>query len=98
MWEGIVYKINISRPLGARVVELLYEGQPLDMEADYDVVMNNYRAAGGGDYEMYKGKPVVQDIPTEVPELIVSYIMERKIIPATVNHNWEVIHDEKSFT
>jgi 2',3'-cyclic-nucleotide 2'-phosphodiesterase / 3'-nucleotidase len=98
MWEGIEYKINISRPLGARVVELLYEGQPLDMEADYDVVMNNYRAAGGGDYEMYKGKPVVQDIPTEVPELIVSYIMERKIIPATVNHNWEVIHDEKSFT
>jgi 2',3'-cyclic-nucleotide 2'-phosphodiesterase/3'-nucleotidase len=93
MWEGIEYTINISRPVGERVVELRYQGEPLKMDGEYDVVMNNYRAAGGGEYNMFKGKPVVADIPIEVPELIVNYIMERKVIPSTVDGNWKVVHD-----
>lgn len=93
MWEGIEYKINISRPLGQRVVELKYKGRPLEMDKEYDVVMNNYRAGGGGNFPMFQGKSVVRDIPTDVAELIANYILERGTVEATVNHNWEVIHD-----
>ncbi|GIM47234.1 2',3'-cyclic-nucleotide 2'-phosphodiesterase [Collibacillus ludicampi] len=93
MWEGIEYKINISRPLGERVVLLNYKGKPIEMEQEYDVVMNSYRAGGGGNYRMFKGKPIVRDIPVDVVELIAEYIMERGTIEATVDHNWEVIHD-----
>lgn len=95
MWEGIEYKLNISRPVGSRVEELRYEGQPLDLDADFDVVMNNYRAAGGGNYTMFQGKPVVKDIPTDMAELIAGYIMERGTIEATLNRNWEVVWDGK---
>ncbi|MDQ0896610.1 bifunctional UDP-sugar hydrolase/5'-nucleotidase [Paenibacillus sp. V4I7] len=91
MWEGITYKLNISRPIGMRVVQLEYEGKPLDLEALYDVVMNNYRAAGGGNYAMFQDKPVIKDIPTDVAELLAGYIMERGTIEASVNENWEVI-------
>ncbi|MBP1962464.1 bifunctional metallophosphatase/5'-nucleotidase [Paenibacillus aceris] len=93
MWEGITYKLNISRPIGERVVQLDYEGKPLDLGASYDVVMNNYRAAGGGNYAMFQDKPVIKDIPTDVAELLAGYIMERGTIEATVNANWEVIWD-----
>ncbi len=93
MWEGIEYRLNISRPFGERVVVLTYKGKPLQMDHDYDVVMNNYRAGGGGDYLMFKDKPVILDIPTDVSELIANYILERRTIEATVNHNWEVVHD-----
>ncbi|TXK85510.1 bifunctional UDP-sugar hydrolase/5'-nucleotidase [Paenibacillus sp. N3.4] len=93
MWEGITYKINISRPVGERVVMLEREGKPLDLKASYDVVMNNYRAGGGGNYAMFQDKPVVKDIPTDVAELLAGYIMERGTIEATVNNNWEVIWD-----
>ncbi|MFC0213946.1 bifunctional metallophosphatase/5'-nucleotidase [Paenibacillus chartarius] len=95
MWEGIEYKLNVARPHGQRVIELNFQGKELDMEADYDVVMNNYRAAGGGNYWMYQGKPVVKDIPTDVAELLANYIMEKKVIEATVNGNWEVIKEEE---
>lgn len=94
MWEGIEYRLNISRPEGERVTRLEYDGKPIDPKAEYDVVMNNYRAGGGGNYLMFQGKPVVKDIPTDMAELLASYIMERGTIEATLNRNWEVVWDE----
>ena len=93
MWEGISYTFNISRPVGNRVVQLDFEGEPINLEASFDVVMNNYRAAGGGNYAMFQNKPVIKDIPTDVAELLAGYIMERGTIEASVNHNWKVIWD-----
>ena len=93
MWEGIEYEINISKPPGDRIVKLNYKGKPLDMEKEYDVVMNNYRAGGGGNYNMFKGKPVIKDIPIDMSELIANYILSRGTINATVDGNWKIIHD-----
>lgn len=93
MWEGIDYILNISKPYGERVVKLDYEGHPMEMEMEYDVVMNNYRAGGGGEYEMFQNKPVIKDMTIDVSELIANYILERGFIEATVNNNWKVIHD-----
>lgn len=93
MWEGIEYRINISRPVGERVEKLNYQGRPVDPLAEYDVVMNNYRAGGGGNYLMFQGKPVIKDIPTDMAELLAGYIMERGTIEATLNRNWEVVWD-----
>ncbi|GGE29114.1 2',3'-cyclic-nucleotide 2'-phosphodiesterase [Pullulanibacillus camelliae] len=92
MWEGIAYEMDIRKPVGQRITRLNYKGKPVDMNRDYDVVMNNYRAAGGGEYHMYQGKKVIKDIPIDVSELIANYILERNIIPATVDHNWKVIY------
>jgi 2',3'-cyclic-nucleotide 2'-phosphodiesterase/3'-nucleotidase len=94
MWEGIEYLINISRPLGSRVTKLHYRGQPIDLLAEFDVAMNNYRSGGGGNYFMFQNKPVIRDIPTDISELITTYILEKGTIEATVNANWEVVHDE----
>ncbi|GIN86581.1 2',3'-cyclic-nucleotide 2'-phosphodiesterase [Heyndrickxia sporothermodurans] len=92
MWEGIEYIIDIRRPIGDRIVKLEYKGSPIEPNKEYDVVMNNYRAGGGGDYFMYKDKPVIKDIPTDVSELIANYILEKRVVKATVNHNWKVIY------
>lgn len=94
MWEGIEYIINISKPIGERVVQLEHKGEPVDPEKEYDVVMNNYRSGGGGEYIMYKDKPVIKDIPIDVSELIANYILDKKVVKATVNHNWKVTFDE----
>ncbi|MGV3465115.1 MAG: bifunctional metallophosphatase/5'-nucleotidase [Heyndrickxia sp.] len=92
MWEGIDYLIDISKPFGERITKLEYKGRPIRYDEEYDVVMNNYRAGGGGDYFMYKNKPVIKDIPTDVSEFIANYILENKVVHATVNHNWKVIY------
>ncbi|EST11809.1 2', 3'-cyclic nucleotide 2'-phosphodiesterase [Sporolactobacillus laevolacticus DSM 442] len=92
MWEGIDYIIDISRPAGNRIVKLDYHGVPVKMTQHYDVVMNNYRAVGGGDYAMFSNKPVIKDIPVDVTELIANEVLEKKVIKAKVDHNWKLIY------
>ncbi|MFD1778308.1 bifunctional metallophosphatase/5'-nucleotidase [Fredinandcohnia salidurans] len=91
MWEGIDYIIDISKPIGERVIQLTYKGEPIQPDIEYDVVMNNYRAGGGGEYVMFKDKPVIKDIPLDMSELIANYILKRGTIEATVDENWKVI-------
>ncbi|WP_026908355.1 bifunctional metallophosphatase/5'-nucleotidase [Paucisalibacillus globulus] len=92
MWEGIQYELDIRNPVGERVTKLDYDGKNLLPDQELDVVMNNYRSGGGGDYMMYKGRPIVKDIPIDVSELIANYILEYKEIEATVNNNWKVVY------
>ncbi|MFP7492696.1 bifunctional UDP-sugar hydrolase/5'-nucleotidase [Terribacillus saccharophilus] len=91
MWEGIEYVLDISREIGDRVGKLAIKGIPVAADHMYQVVMNNYRAAGGGDYVMFKGKEVLREITTDMTELIADYISKRNIIEATCNQNWQVI-------
>ncbi|WP_253205378.1 bifunctional metallophosphatase/5'-nucleotidase [Clostridium estertheticum] len=92
MWEGIDYVIDITKPINFRITKINYKNSPINMEGKYAVVMNNYRAGGGGNYLLFRGKPVLKDIQTDMAELIANYILKRKTIKATVNDNWKVIY------
>ncbi len=91
MYEGISYVIDLTKPVGQRIAWLAYEGKPLSDDATYDVVLNNYRSGGGGNYMMFKGKPVVKSVMMEVSELMADYIRTQKMVCPSVNQNWEVI-------
>lgn len=91
MWEGIDYTIRVSNPPGEKVENIMFEGKPLDMEKEYHVVMNNYRASGGGDFDMFKNKPVVKEIRQDMVELISQYIQKHGKIDATATANFKVI-------
>ncbi|ABR31061.1 2', 3'-cyclic nucleotide 2'-phosphodiesterase [Thermosipho melanesiensis] len=91
MWEGISYKIVLNNPSGERIVDLMFEGKPIEMDKEYEIVLNNYRAGGGGGYLMFKGKPVVREVMMEVSELMADYILNNKEIEATVDNNWETV-------
>lgn len=92
MWEGIDYVLDISQPIGQRVTKLERQGQPLREDDMFDVVMNNYRAGGGGNYTMFQGKHVVKDINTDMVELLADYIQKQERIEASVNSNWVVVN------
>lgn len=93
MWEGIEYIINVSRPIGKRITKLNYKDLPIDLNEKYNVVMNNYRASGGGDFTMFRNKPVILEVQVDVSELIAEYIKENGIVESIINNNWKVIHD-----
>ncbi|WP_064092902.1 bifunctional metallophosphatase/5'-nucleotidase [Rossellomorea aquimaris] len=91
MWEGIQYILDIRLPIGKRVTSLTYKGKPLQEKKRYPVVMNNYRAGGGGGYPMFKNKPILKEIQLDMTELITNYFLTHQTIQATCNHNWKVI-------
>ncbi|WP_246168175.1 bifunctional metallophosphatase/5'-nucleotidase [Paenibacillus antarcticus] len=91
MWEGIEYIMDVSRVRGDRIVRLEYEGNPISLCREYDVVMNNYRASGGGEYPMFKGKKIIKEIQVDMVELLADYIRGKGVITSTLNNNWRVI-------
>ncbi|WP_040952817.1 bifunctional metallophosphatase/5'-nucleotidase [Gorillibacterium massiliense] len=91
MWEGIEYELDIRRSAGSRVVKLLRNGEPLASDAVCDVVMNSYRAGGGGNFDMLKDKPIVREIPTDMTEILANYILDKKVIRSTCDYNWKVL-------
>ncbi|MFC4600113.1 bifunctional metallophosphatase/5'-nucleotidase [Cohnella hongkongensis] len=90
MWEGIEYEIDVSLPIGSRIRTLTRDGRPLDPEGQYDVVMNHYRASGGGDYRMFRGKPVVREVTVDMTEIIAEYLSKAVVVRASANGNWKV--------
>lgn len=95
MWEGIEYTLNIACAPGSRVSRLKYKTADLLDGMELDVVLNSYRARGGGDYSMFQGKRVIREILIDTAELVEQYISERGKIVAACNHNWEIVIERK---
>ncbi len=51
--EGFSYVIDPSQPAGSRIVSMTYNGEAVADDAEFTVVINNYRFNGGGDYIKY---------------------------------------------
>lgn len=92
MYDNIDYTIDLRKPIGQRVSKVFFKGKDLDDKANYNVVMNNYRAAGGGDYMFFKECKTVKDIQLDVIELLINYIYEKKDIVITDFKNIKIIY------
>lgn len=90
MWEGIEYSINVQNPFGSRIEYIRKDGKPIDMDGTYEVVLNNYRANGGGNYHMFKNKPIIKEVQQDTVELIQWYFDQYPSVKATTTPNFHV--------
>lgn len=91
MYEGVTYTLNLANEEGQRVTELLYEGEKMDLTASFDVVLNQYRAVGGGNYKMFSPEKIVREVQIDMTELIADYLKKHPVIEATANHNFTIL-------
>jgi len=89
--EGVTYELDISKPIGQRIQNLRFRGQPLAPSKKLRLATNNYRVNGGGGYVMYKNAPVVYRSSEEIRELIIDWVEKNKTIPVTPNNNWRIV-------
>jgi 2',3'-cyclic-nucleotide 2'-phosphodiesterase (5'-nucleotidase family) len=89
--EGVSYDLDISKPIGSRIQNLRFKGQPLSMTRKLRLATNNYRVNGGGGYTMYKNAPVVYRSSEEIRELMVDWLERNKTIPIKPNNNWRLL-------
>src|ERR1041385_2571544 len=89
--EGVSYDIDLTKPIGQRIVNLTFKGQPLSMTRTLRVVTNNYRVNGGGGFTMYKNAPVVYRSSAEVRELIIDWVERNKTVPTQSTNNWRIV-------
>ncbi|MBL1225903.1 bifunctional metallophosphatase/5'-nucleotidase [Enterococcus sp. BWR-S5] len=91
MYEGIDYTIDVSKPSGQRITRLLFQENEIKEDQMFEVVINQYRAVGGGNYGMFDSGKIVREIQVDMTELIADYLREHPVIEATTNENFQVI-------
>jgi 2',3'-cyclic-nucleotide 2'-phosphodiesterase/3'-nucleotidase len=89
--EGVTYELDISKPIGQRIQNLRFRGQPLAPTRKLRLATNNYRVNGGGGYTMYKNAPVVYRSSEEIREMIIDWVERNKTVPTTPNNNWRIV-------
>jgi len=90
---GLHYRIDPTRPQGSRIRDLRYDGLPLDLNADFTVVCNSYRAAGGGLFPHLDEAEIVWRSSAEMTNLIGDYLNHHRPWRPVVDGNWQLGRD-----
>jgi len=80
LYTGLDYRIDISRPVGQRVVELKYQGRDVAEDQKFVLALNNYRAGGGGGYHMFQEGRILWKSMSEIRDYMAAYIAARGTI------------------
>ncbi|MFC8535016.1 bifunctional metallophosphatase/5'-nucleotidase [Streptomyces sp. NPDC057249] len=93
--SGLTYDIDIAKPVGSRIVNLSFEGKPLDPKAQFVLAVNNYRASGGGNFPHVPGAKQLWANSEEIRNTIIAWVQAKgSVDPAEfASVDWKLTRD-----
>ncbi|MEF2966623.1 bifunctional 2',3'-cyclic-nucleotide 2'-phosphodiesterase/3'-nucleotidase [Paenibacillus sp. M1] len=99
--DGVTYQIDVTQPAkydaqgnvlnekSSRIVNLSYEGKPIDPKQKFVVASNNYRASSNK-FANPDGKRIILASPDENRQVIIDYIRTNGTINPSADGNWSL--------
>ena len=97
MFAGVDYEIDISKPVGERIVNLMYKGEPLAPDQELVLALNNYRYGGLTGAGLIDAANLVFDSTIDladtpaVRDLIAVYVAEQGAVEPVCDNNWRIV-------
>ncbi|MFJ7970193.1 bifunctional 2',3'-cyclic-nucleotide 2'-phosphodiesterase/3'-nucleotidase [Psychrobacillus sp. NPDC096389] len=97
--DGVTYEIDVTQPAkydadgnlvnknASRIVNLQYEGKPIDLNQTFIVATNNYRASGT--FPGVRNATEIEIHPDENRQIIIDYILVEQTIDPSADGNWK---------
>ena len=91
--SGVDYTIDLSKPAGARITRLQFEGRAVQPTDSFTFALNNYRQTGGGGYAMLAGSRNLDDRQLEIRQLLIDEAKAKQVLlPENYfRKNWEIV-------
>jgi len=90
MFGGVEYEINLSKPKGERIENVMYQGKPLEDDQILKLAVNNYRYTSA-----LKGQNLVKgkydwESSNSIRDMFVEYFGKNSPVAPTVDNNWHI--------
>ncbi len=91
--HGVEYTLDLTRPVGERVVALTFEGAPVQDDDRFTLALNNYRQSGGGGFPGVTSAPVRYAGEESIRDLLARDLERRGGPPALEDFRptWEIV-------
>lgn len=96
MISGVDYDLDLTRPVGARVVRLERNGRPVADDDEFTLALNSYRQTGGGGFPGVDGAEVVYEGRRSIRDLLAAELGALgSVDPAEFDaNNWQILPPE----
>jgi 2',3'-cyclic-nucleotide 2'-phosphodiesterase/3'-nucleotidase len=83
--KDFAYRIDLTKPVGQRIVTMTWRGQAVDAAQSFLVATNNYRASGGGNFPGLDGSKTVFAAPDNNRDVLIDYVRATKTLTRAAN-------------
>lgn len=92
MFAGVDYEIDISQPVGQRIKNVMFKGEPLADDQELTLAVNNYRFSSTVSGMLANGDEAKEWESSEsIRAMLVEYFANNSPVEPKVDNNWKIV-------
>ena len=91
MFAGVEYEIDLSKPKGERIQNVMFKGEPLQDDQTLTLAVNNYRYSSALKAQNIISGTREWESSNSIRDMIVAYFAEHSPVEPTVDNNWKIV-------
>lgn len=91
MFAGVEYEIDLSKPKGERIQNVMFKGEPLQDDQTLTLAVNNYRYSSALKAQSIISGTREWESSNSIRDMIVAYFAEHSPVEPTVDNNWKIV-------